>query len=228
MKSILLLLAGLTLWAGVSVVRGEPWWVSYEADLFPEELPGWTRMHASTPAQRWIEEGVLSIDSRASPLIYDYYEMVFDHPVDPHGPNELFVLFWRLKIDDDINHDAGIAFTSDAVGPYEFYRVAFNFTEDTIISEDGQHASFEAGVFHEFEVRSSDMRAYVLYIDGAPAVQGLFTEVFGPARLTWGDGGYASSSLTEWDYVRLGVVVPEPSGRIAVLLLLAMLRRRRR
>ncbi len=209
-----LLVLKLLLVAGVPALA-TPWWEAYEGDVFPEDQ-GWTRVHGSIPAQRWIDNGVLFIDSRASPLIYDYYEMVFDHPVDP-GLGETFVMRWRLKVDATTYYDQEIGVTSDAAGPDEFYSAAFGFRADAIVSVfEHTSAPFAPGVFHDFELRSSNMRTYELYIDQTPAMDGLFTEVFGPPRVAWGDAGYGSSSLAEWDYVRFGVT-PEPGALLTVL-----------
>jgi hypothetical protein len=220
-----LLVLKLLLVAGVPALA-TPWWEAYEGDVFPEDQ-GWKRVHGSIPAQRWIDNGVLFIDSRADVRIYDGYEMVFGHPVDP-GLGETFVLRWRLKVDEEHGpfYDAEIGITSDEAGPNTFYAAAFGFAEDRVFDayQLNLWTPFEPGVFHDFEMRSSDMRAYLLYIDGALAMTGAFTEVFGPARVAWGDGVQGSTSLTEWDNVRFGVVVPEGSALSSALLIGAFLR----
>jgi hypothetical protein len=208
------------------VVFAEPWWTSYEGNAFPEEEGEWQRVHGSVPAQRWIEDGSLFIDSRESVWIYDYYEMVFQHPIDPQHSDETFVLSWGLTVHDtSIYYDTSIGVTSDPAGPYEFYRAAFGFGTDRVWSSyEHTWAPFTPGVFHDFEMRSSDMRTYALYIDGAPVLTGAFTEVYGPSRVSWGDGVQGSTSLTEWDYVRLGVLVPEPALLTSAVILSAFLR----
>ncbi len=75
---------------------------------------------------------------------------------------------------------------------------------------------FKPGAFHEFELRSADMRGYELYADGAFAVEGVFFEsLFGPG-IWWGDFVRGSSSLAAWDYFRFGVV-PEPGAVMRLL-----------
>jgi hypothetical protein len=67
------------------------------------------------------------------------------------------------------------------------------------------------------------MRAYELYIDDELAITGVFEEVFGPTRVSWGDVVTGATSLTEWDYVRFGVI-PEPSSFLAFILVLVSAR----
>jgi hypothetical protein len=209
---------GVLLSGSLSVLAA-PWWVNYEGNVFPEEQ-AWTRVHGSTPAQRWIDDGVHFIDSRASNAIYDYYVMTFDHPVDPEG-GETFLLSWRLKVDEEDGplYDHSIGVTSDEADPNTFYRAGFGFREDRVLSayEPDLWAPFEPGVFHDYEMRSSDMRTYELYIDGTRAITGPFTEVFGPTRVSWGDTAQGATSLTQWDFVSFGVV-PEPGGFLGVLI----------
>ena len=158
------------------------------------------------------------IDSRADVRIYDAYEMVFDHPVDP-SPGESFILRWRLKVDATTGYyDQSIGVTSDAAGPDEFYEVQFGFRVDTVLStfEHGTSAPIVPGVFHDYELWSADMRTYRLYVDGGLALTGSFVEVFGPPRIAFGDTLQGGTSLAEWDYVRFGVI-PEPPALGALL-----------
>ena len=220
-----LLVLKLLLVAGVPALA-TPWWEAYEGDVYPETLPGWERVHGSIPAQRWIDNGVLFIDSRADVSTYDYYRMTFSHAIDP-GPGETFEVRWRLKVDEVTGYyDQSVGVTSDAAGPDEFYRVAFGFRADTVLSvlENGISAPITPGVFHDYELHSDDMRAYQLYVDGSLTLVGRFVEVFGPARVGWGDTLQGGTSLAEWDYVRFGVVVPEGSVLSGALLIGAFLR----
>jgi hypothetical protein len=151
--------------------------------------------------------------------------MTFDHPVDPQ-PGETFSLRWRLKVDEVSGYqDPAISVTSDAAGPNEFYRASFGFGVDEVHVGFGHAVSIPivAGVFHEYELRSSDMRSYEFYIDGAFAMAGAFAEVFGPPRVTWGQGADGARSLAEWDYVRFGVS-PEPSAFALTLVAVAFAR----
>jgi hypothetical protein len=217
----------------VPLARADPYWITYEGDAFPEN-DGWTRVHGSMPAERWLDDGKLFIDSRADLAIYDYVKMTFDGNLDP-GPGETFVMRWRLRVDDEEGfYDPAIGVTSNEVAPDVFYRAAFGFREDRVLSalETGVSAPLEPGIFHEYELRSFDMRAYALYIDGDLAIRGVFTEVFGPTRVSWGDTVSGATSLSEWDYVQFGVV-PEPAAWMCAALLAlwscrAMWRARRR
>ena len=98
--------------------------------------------------------------------------------------------------------------------------VGFIMSETTIWSlhEANISATFAAGEYHEFELRSWDMRRYDLNIDGIPALEGKFLEVFGPPRIVWGDLVQGGASLTRWDHVRFGVVPEPPSGILLVQL----------
>ena len=102
--------------------------------------------------------------------------------------------------------------------------MTFVFAEGYVTStyEPNKSAEFEPGVFHDFEMYSSDMRSYELHIDGALAIEGVFHESLFPAGAGFGDLT-SGLSLAEWDYFRFGVV-PEPA--CASLLLFALVARR--
>jgi hypothetical protein len=75
---------------------------------------------------------------------------------------------------------------------------------------------YEPLVFHEFELRSDDMREYQLYVDGAPAFEGQFSMASTASWVAFGDMVVGGSGLVSWDHVRFGVV-PEPSACVIVL-----------
>lgn len=108
------------------------------------------------------------------------------------------------------------------------HAVGFVFDEDTLWSlyERNVSASFEPGIFHQFELRSGNMRSYELYIDDDLVIEGAFGASFSETSVGWGDIVRGSSSLAEWDYFRFGVV-PEPSGFMLALVAAACIRRRR-
>jgi len=135
---------------------------------------------------------------------------------------ELFVMQWRLRIDEIHGPDIGVAIFSD-----DRWAVGLSFEEGTVTSsfESGVSAVFEPWVFHEFEFRSNDMQAYQLYIDGDLAMEGSFWLSLTDSEVNWGDGVQGASSLSRWDYFRFGVM-PEPSS--ALLLGLGLLIRRDR
>jgi hypothetical protein len=116
-----------------------------------------------------------------------------------------------------------VAFFSD-----EQHAVIFAFDNHRVMSffEPSIYVELEPGVFHEFEMRSSDMARYRLYIDGTAAIEGEFFKDGPPPIIAFGDLT-TNGSLAEWDYFRFGVV-PEPRMWLSALAGLALLRSRRR
>jgi len=184
----------------------EQYWVAYEGNDFPEN-EAWTRIWFDPQAERWIEDGALVIDSRASTATCEWYEW-YPETVDP-APGEEFIMQWRLRVDEMVTWwpDIAVGVFSD-----ERWAAAFYLHEDTIESafEDDVSADFEPGVFHEFEMHSSDMRTYQLYIDGTLTIEGSFWLSLTSGRVLWGDGVQGAASLSRWDHFRFGVV-PEPA-----------------
>ncbi len=205
----------LAMLLGAGTARASPWWVTWTGDAYPE-TEGWTRYSSDPPAERWLEDGKLFIDSRAAPGIYEEYDQL--RPAEMTlEPGQTFLLTWRVKVDEAIHSDPAVAVMSD-----DYYLVHLSLAIDGIYCDTppGGWAPFAPGQFHEFLFESSDMRAYTLYIDGLPALQGTFFEAF-PATpgVGWGDMT-SSSSLAQWDWVECGIV-PEPSaclGALAALL----------
>ena len=208
----------LVLMLCITTGRAEPYWVAYEGNDFPEN-GGWVRHTTGPPPERWLEEGTLLVDSRVGPYTTDTYTVFFDGGLDP-GPGETFLMQWKLNIHEATPwEDPGVYVVAE-----DHWSVLFAFGEGYLTStyESNVYAEFEAGAFHEFEMRSTDMRQYTLYIDGDPVVHGMFVEGLQPSYVGWGDvtGG---GSLTAWDYFRFGVV-PEPA--CASLLSFALVARR--
>lgn len=200
-------------------VRADEYWIAYEADDFPENQ-GWTRRIFGGGANRFLDQGNLVIDSLASPQIADFYEMERPGSIDP-DPGELFVLQWRLRVDRVTRlEDPGVALFSD-----ESWAVGLSFGEDHVVSgfELGVSIPIAPGVFHDYELRSADMRTYGFDIDGQLARAGSFVHVVTSSLVGWGDGTQGSASLSTWDYFRFGVV-PEPGS--ALLLALGLTSRR--
>ncbi len=193
----------------VGAARASPYWIDYEgaSGQFPEEQ-GWQRITNGGGANRWFDDGWLVIDGTASTNITDYYAWHLDGHLDP-GPGEEFVAIWRIRVDDlNGRHDPGLSIRSDAG-----WRVGFVMSLDTIesIYEDGISAPFEPGVDHIFALRSDDMRAYTLSIDGVPEIEGNFWfSLSGASQVQWGDMVNGASSLARWNYYQFGVV-PESS-----------------
>lgn len=145
--------------------------------------------------------------------------MVRPGALDPDGPGEMFVAQWRLRTDELQGYfDPGLGITSD-----NKRSVALYFSLDGIYSFwDGYVvATFEPGLFHDFELRSSSMLTYDLYLDGAAVFTGSFG---GPevnaSRVSWGDYIIGGASLARWDYFRFGVVPEVNTAWMALMLVL--------
>jgi len=199
----------------VAQAGADEYWITYEGNDFPEN-EGWIRIWNPPLAERWIEEGALVIDSRASGATNEWYEL-YPEWVNPQ-PGELFIARWRLRVDE-----LTIGWRDPSVGVFgdDYWGVGFNFNEDTIESvyEDDVTAHFEPHVFHDFQLRTADMRAYELYIDGFLAIEGSFWLSLSSSRVLWGDTVSGGASLSRWDYFRFGVV-PEPPSIATMLVLL--------
>lgn len=203
----------------VGTAGAEPYWITYEGNDFPEN-EGWTRIvNGPQPADRSLADGIMTMDGLADRQIDDYYRM--ERSLDP-GPGEEFVMQWRLRVDEVIGssltrHDPGICVSSD-----EDWQLLLVFGVDFIRSfHDDVNIPFEAGAFHSFEVRSSDMHTYALWIDGAIVYTGSFWEPsYQQSRIEWGDAARGASSLADWDYFCFGVVAEPRSGSLLALALI--------
>ncbi len=224
-------LAGLVVLAGSAVA--EPYWVAWEGDCLPEEQ-GWTRFwgdwdgaYHGSGAVRTIADGVMTMDSLYDPGVYDLAHM--HRPIDP-AMGETFIAEWRLCVDAVVG---GGPLPSDPV-------VTIYSDQQTLLafrySADGVRNFFEwelfvpltLGTFNSFRVESTDMQAYTFWVNGAFAFSGEFRPSAGSSEFAWGDSCQGVASLTHWDYVRFGAVVPEPATGPALLLLLAACCARRR
>ena len=141
-------------------VAAEQFWIAYEGNDYPEN-EGWQRIPFGGGAQRELDNGNLVIDSRASFEIADFYRV--QRPINLQT-GESFILQWRLRIAEVV----GLA--DPVVGAYadDGFGVGFQFGHDTLRSPlEGATVGFDPGLFHAFELRSVDLRAYQ---------PGLFTE----------------------------------------------------
>ena len=192
---------------GGQIASADEYWIAYEGNDFPEN-EGWWHIWGDVRADRRIEDGSLVIDGLADIRIVDFYQMPMNGTLDP-GPGETFIMQWRLRVDEVVSRrglDPGVSVFSD-----DMWAVSLRFGEDRVESvfETNVRATFEPGVFHEFELRSSDMRSYQFLIDGELAINGSFWFSLIESRVGWGDVIEGARSLSRWDYVRFGVV-PEP------------------
>ena len=214
MNRLLIFIVALS-WAAACPALAEEYWIAYEGDDFPENQ-GWTRSYGAGGADRWIDDGVLVLDGRVDIGIYDSYSML--RPIDPE-PGELFIMRWRLKVEEL----SGWADPAVGVFSDESWSVAFAFSESRVINLDDldMSAGFEPGVFHRFELRSSDMRSFELSIDDTLALTGDFVHVITASKVAWGDGAVGCASLLRWDYFEFGVI-PEPSGALGIVAMWAV------
>jgi hypothetical protein len=225
MRSFVYMLVLSCVTAATPPAAANLYWIAYEGNDFPEN-EGWVRNFGDEngPLQggavRTITDGVLELDGLRHDQIFDFYMM--DRPLDP-DPGELFLVQWRLHVVET----PGLPDVSVAIFSDEDRGLGFNIGEthlESVFEGDGFHprpqASFTAGVFHEFQVRSADMLTYELYIDGSLGLQGEFWDPLATASsVRWGDGVQGRKSLSRWDHFRFGVV-PEP---LSVLLFISCL-----
>jgi hypothetical protein len=194
----------------------------------PEEF-GWTRnwgnwhgQYQGPGAYRTLEDGILTYDSLYDPGVFDTSNIERPGQIDP-GPGEMFVLEWRLQVDEVVGtSDPAVGVASDTG-----WIVGFGFSETSVTSffEGFIQIPIAPYAFHEYRLVSSDMLAYDLFIDGAWARRGSFWESSTYSEVGWGDATQGAASRHEWDYLRFGVT-PEPAS-LALLLPLCAWRRGR-
>jgi hypothetical protein len=211
------LISALVLAAGAA--QASPFWVTWDQG-WPDQQ-GWTEGW-SIPAQKWLDGSLLYIDSTANGGYDGYYQ---EPATLMPGAGETFQMCWRIRVDESTpTSDPGVRAEDE-----DHYTVDFSMDTQSIHSnyESDKWATFAPGVFHDFLVESTDMRAYRLYIDGALALEGNFSESLFPGPyVDWGDMS-SGRSLADWDSVQYGIV-PEPSGLACVLVCLCCARMHRR
>ena len=214
-RSLISLALVTTLCAFTASATAEPYWYAYEGNDFPEN-EGWERHTSGPPVQRWLEDGSFFIDSRGILASVDNYTIYFDEGLDPE-PDEMFIMSWKLNVHEAVpnREDPGVYVKSD-----DLWSLVFLFDEDTRESfyEPNVYVELEPHVYHEFELRSTDMRSYELYVDGELAIEGVFFQGFFSPCVGFGDIT-SSGSLAAWDYFRFGVV-PEPATAPAFMIAL--------
>lgn len=220
---IVLAISGPLAWAD--------WWYAYEADgTYPEE-EGWARSVMGGGAQRWLENGAFVLDSTATTGILDIYAKGMPSLPDPNDATHAFACEWRLRVDTIVgfwNPTFFLLFEGygDILLAYDIDRI-FSLDEGEYI------ADFEAGVFHNYRLVTSDMVSYALAIDGTLVYTGEVSPWAPSSVVQFGDSSTTLGSLSRWDYVRYGVsAVPEPGSILlcvaAVLGVPNRLRRRAR
>jgi hypothetical protein len=206
MKRRILLLPVL-LSAAAAPLQAAPYWVAYEGDVFPEQA-GWERQNSPDDSIRSIENGIFVLDTRPNEDMFDFYRI--ERPIDPE-PGETFIAEWRLRVVENngsIYGDSGITIAPDIEG-----ALSFRYFEDAVNSTREEWSwPIQAGAFHTYRVESTDMRNYDLWIDELLIRSGTWdTNSLLRSFVAFGDGVFPSSSLTEWDFMRFGVV-PEPGS----------------
>jgi hypothetical protein len=202
------LVAALTVLTLIAGARAEQYWIEYDptSGLYPEET-GWVRYTQGGGDERSFEDGALVLDGSASLAIVDWYSMSRPDSLDP-GPGELFVARWRLRVDELLGlSDPGVGVCSD-----DSWFLGLSFATDQVmsLSEPGVGCTFTPGVYHDFELRSSDMRSYEFYVDQEIGFGGNFHHLITSSQVAWGDGARGDASLSHWQSFGFGVV-PEPS-----------------
>jgi hypothetical protein len=201
------------LMVGVGVARADQYWIAYEGTAYPW-LEGWERIVRGGGAQLSFEEQpeggtALIIDSRASTEICDsYYQYMPSLPEPP----DVFRAEWRLRVDEMVGFaDLAVGVSFSAGG-----EVMLEYAMDRIYSLCEGHyvAEFEAGVYHEYALTSTDMLTYALFVDGALAYMGELVVFPHSSWVQWGDAVTGAASLSAWDYARFGVLPAPLAGDV--------------
>ena len=194
---------------------GDTYWIEYNAasGVFPEEDgSGWIRHKFDGGDERSFDNGCLVMDGMTIPGVCDWYEMPMNGALDPEGPGEMFVCQWRIRVDSLFGYyDPCVGIASD-----DSWLAGFSLSQDAIFSafESGVSAPFEPNVPHTFELRSYDMRTYVLSIDAIEVIEGNLWESLSTSFVNWGDGTYPDGSLARWAFFRFGVVHAPVTGDV--------------
>lgn len=226
--TILLVCAGLSAIAA----RAEPYWITYEGNDLPEN-EGWQRVFGNWqgPGQggaiRKVENGILTIDSMADDGLVDFARYDMHGHMNP-GPGETFIATWRMRVVETRNdcYEPSVGFARDGYG-----SLWFEYSYNNIRSSyEGWVLPLEPGVYHEYCLHTYDMIHYTLWIDYAYQITGAWDlNSLNKSYVAFGDGtqGPFHGSITEWDYVRYGVV-PEPDSLIIYVMCMCLLAMGRR
>lgn len=207
--------AALFAFGAAATSRATPYWIAWEGDDWPEKQ-GWTRSYGTLnnpgggQALRTLDDGVLTIDGMQGIGVYDTNSKDLPGALDP-DPGEMFMARWRMRVDSVTlpphGWDPLVAVIAD-----EPWVVHFLYSQDRVW-ELSQNVEVEIapGVFHLYELRSTDMRSYMFYVDGDLVLSGHFDPTVLTSRVAWGDGATPAESCTAWDFFEFGVV-PEPTA----------------
>jgi hypothetical protein len=221
-----LLVAGSAL-VGAGVPALGDYWTQYQSRPdapYPEDQ-GWQRIIDYGGAQRSIDEdGALVLDSLGSAGIVDYYRVISPGMIHAE-PEHPFSMEFRLGVDYANAPEVGVTVWSD-----DRWDLAIRVSMDRVYSlyEWPMSIPIDPGP-HVFRITSSEMRTYVLSIDGVDAMSGSFYYHgggFTPSTVSWGDDAQGPISLSRWGYVGFGVV-PEPISAMCLGLVLVLRSSRR-
>jgi hypothetical protein len=211
---------------GAVAAQASPWWATFDGSLgtYPEDQ-GWLHYATDPPAQRWLEDGSLFIDSRAAWGISDIYSQYRPGEMTL-GPGETLVVLWRVDVVDAPGSSIGADIEVDSDDQWAVH-LCLGIDGVSSLYEPGNWAPFAPGVFHDFLLESSDLRTYVLSVDGVPKLWGSFFEsLFYAPGVGWGDMT-TDRNLSAWQSVEAGVI-PEPSAALCALIALCGCSRVRR
>jgi hypothetical protein len=214
-------IAGLLFGFLGAAAAATPYYVGFEGDRMPEEVPGYVRHFGGGGATRSIETdpngtSYFVSDSRASGWIWDtgYCARQINC-----APGELFLAEWRLAVVDNLDYyNTGLIFARDGRG-----TLFFSYSIDHIISQRENYWSYPITphVFHTYRIESWDMVNYRLWIDGDVVRDGWWDlDSINESFVSFGDEAYGnvhSGALAKWDYFRFAVV-PEPASLCSLLL----------
>ena len=210
-----------TLCAFTASATAEQYWIAYEGNDFPEN-EGWERHTYGGGAERWLEDGVLVIDTTAD---LDISEAYIHSDMRWPGPGETFIAEWRLLVDESLGFHATDVIMSRPAPPGDL--TITHSTDEVRILSDGTTFDIAPGVFHSYRIESEDMDLYRLFVDGVSVYEGYFQSpsILDPF-LAFGEAWHRSASLSRWDYVRFGIV-PEPTSLTYSILAALVLRQAR-
>ncbi len=195
-----------------AVAGAAPYSVSYEGNVLPED-DGWERFHGydDNEADRYIDNGVLVIDSMHDGQVYDY--VTHDaSPATAMEPGELLVVEWRTYLAATEGRDA------------IFALILGDWTEDFTLGYDHVHLGWlrinvpvTPEVWHTYRIEMTPSYSYIFFIDAEPRVQASLFEVPDDREIiAFGDGAIGARSISHWDYVHCDVV-PEPGTTVLLL-----------
>jgi hypothetical protein len=127
------------------------------------------------------------------------------------------VLEWRLRV-NEVDGAADRPVKPAITVGFDGYGVAtLQYSESSLHSLlEFAWIDFEPYVFHDYSLTTSDLLTYTLRIDGSVAHTGQLETPCFTCAVAWGDEVTGATSLSDWDYVRFGVV-PEPSGALLII-----------